>query len=444
MRYGLLPPPQRTPPESRLNVPLLAAGTTLPVYAVTTLIALGVLVGVRRSWRVALVAVVAGVGLGALLSWGLGDVVVVLGTAPSWVARTWTGVAVALVALAVVGLVRGRRVTRVLAVLLVPLAVLSGGLAVNRDAGLFATVTDAVGESHVQRLQLPDDPHPSSGTATSATWSAPAGMPTHGRFGSVHIPGTTSGFRARPAVVYLPPAALVEHAPKLPVVVMLSGQGPGASPANIVEAGRMASRLDALAAEHDGLAPIVVMPDQLALPTNNPMCVDGPLGNSATYLTEDVPAWVRHHLHVATGPADWAVSGFSQGGTCALQLGAGDPELFGSWIDVSGQLGPTLGNRPDTIARGFRGDERAYDSAQPLAILRAHGHYAASAAFFSAGATDHRYGPVLPVVARAAEAAGVHVTRRVIADGGHDWRTAGQALALGVAWFMQRTALAPR
>lgn len=425
--------------DAALSIPLLSAHVLLPVYAITGVLALTVLVVVRRSWRTLVAAIAAGVGSGVLLSWWLGDVLDVLGIAPTWVDRVWTGVLCSLLGIAVVGLVRGRVVTKVVAVLLVPLSVLSMGLAVNRDAGLFPTVADALGESHVRALQLPDDRHPAPQLADAAHWKPPADMPRAGRYGSVHIPGKESHFPARPAIVYLPPAALVQHAPELPVVVMLSGQGPGAAPANIVEAGRMVSRLDAIAAEHRGLAPIVVIPDQLAESTNNPMCVDGPLGNSAAYLTGDVPAWIRDHLHVATGPADWAISGFSQGGTCALQLGASRPDVFGSWIDVAGQLAPTLQNRHDTIARGFGGSARRYEAAQPFRILQERAPYRGSAAFVAAGADDSRYGPNVPKVAAAAEAAGVRVTRQLIADSGHDWHTAGIALAAGLVWFMQRT-----
>ncbi|MEV7934074.1 alpha/beta hydrolase-fold protein [Curtobacterium sp. NPDC089185] len=424
------------------TLPLLSAHVLLPLYAVTLLAAVVVAAAVRRSWRWIAVAVVAGALLGTLLSWFLGDVLDVLGIPPTWVDRVWTGVVCALLAVAVVGLVRGRLLARTVAVLLVPLALVSGGLAVNRDAGLFPTIADALGESHVPALRLPMDPHPGPRLADASDWRPPHDLPAHGRYGSVRIPGTVSHFRARPALVWLPPAALVDHAPELPVVVMLSGQGPGAAPANILEAGRMADRLDEVARRHHGLAPIVVMPDQLAEATNNPMCVDGPLGNSATYLTRDVPAWVQAHLHAATDGADWAVSGFSQGGTCALQLGAGRPDRFGSWIDVSGQLGPVLRDRDDTITRGFRGDSAAFRAAQPLRVLAEHAPYPDSAAFIAAGADDTRYGPVVPRVAAAARAAGVAVTERVVEDGGHDWHTAGVALAEGVVWFMHRTHLA--
>ncbi|MDM7892324.1 alpha/beta hydrolase [Curtobacterium caseinilyticum] len=424
------------------TLPLLSAHVLLPLYALTLLTAVTVVAATRRSWRWVAVAVVVGALLGTLLSWFVGDVLDVLDIPPTWVDRIWTGVVCALLGVAVVGFVRGRRPARAVAVLLVPLALVSGGLAVNRDAGLFPTIADALGESHVPPLRLPTDAHPGPRPTDAVSWRPPRDLPAHGRYGSVRIPGAVSHFHARPALVWLPPAALVEHAPELPVVVMLSGQGPGAAPANIIEAGRMVARLDAIARRHRGLAPIVVMPDQLAEATNNPMCVDGPLGNSATYLTRDVPAWVHAHLHAATGGTDWAISGFSQGGTCALQLGAGRPDRFGSWIDVSGQIGPVLRDRGETVSRGFRGDDAAYEAAQPLRVLAERAPYRDSAAFVAAGADDSRYGPVVPRVVAAARAAGVAVTERVVEDGGHDWHTAGVALAEGVVWFMHRTHLA--
>ena len=424
------------------TLPLLSAHVLVPLYALTLVAAVVVLAGVRRSWRWCVVAVLAGAVVGTLLSWFLGDVLDVLGIPPTWVDRIWTGVVCALLGVAVVGLVRGRRLTRVVAALVVPLALVSGGLAVNRDAGLYPTIADALGQSHVPPLRLPDDPDPGTHRADAATWRPPQDMPAHGRYGSVRIPGEVSHFHARPAIVWLPPAALVEHAPELPVVVMLSGQGPGAAPANIIEAGRMADRLDAIAHRNRGLAPIVVMPDQLARASNNPMCVDGPLGNSATYLTRDVPDWVHDHLHAADPGADWAIAGFSQGGTCAVQLGAGFPELFGSFIDVSGQRGPTLGDHDETVQRGFSGDAAAYAAAQPARILAADAPYPASAAFFGVGADDDRYGPQQTEVAAAARRAGIAVTEYRVPDSGHDWHTAGTALEAGLEWLEPRVHLA--
>ena len=424
------------------TLPLLAGWLLAGVDACTIAIALLVAVLARRSWRAFVVAIGAGALVGAVASWWFGDVLDVLEVSPSWVDRIWVGAACALLAASIVVLVRGSAPARVAAVGLVVLSLVSAGLAVNRDAGLFPTVADALGQSHVAALRLPDDPSPRDADADSVSWKAPSDMPRHGRYGSVRIPGTESRFRARPGIVYLPPAALVQHAPRLPVVVMLSGQGPGAAPTNVFEAGRMAQRLDRIAAAQHGLAPIVVVPDQLGEATRNPMCVDGPLGNSQTYLTRDVPSWIRSHLHVEPRGADWAIAGFSQGGTCAVQLGAGFPELFGSFIDVSGQRGPTLGDHDETVQRGFRGDAAAYAAAQPARILAADAPYPASAAFFGVGADDDRYGPQQTEVAAAARRAGIAVTEYRVPDSGHDWHTAGTALEAGLEWLEPRVHLA--
>lgn len=427
-----------------MTISLMSVQVLLPVYLATAVLAIVVLVVTRRSWRAHLLAVVIGAGVGAAASWWFGDVVDVVGIAPTWVDRLWIGAACALLGTSLIGLIRGRLLGRIVAGVLVPLVLTSSALAINRDAGLFPTIADALGQSHVPALRLPAAGAPAERQANGAQWKPPPGMPVHGRYGTVRINGTASHFSARPAIVYLPPAALVHHAPKLPVVVMLSGQGPGAAPANVIEAGRMVARLDAIASQHHSLAPIVVIPDQLAVPTNNPMCLDGPLGNSASYLTKDVPAWIHAHLNVANGARNWAISGFSQGGTCALQLGASHPDVFGSLIDVSGQLGPTLSTTADTIARGFAGDESRYAAAQPLRILGERAPYRDSSAFFAVGAADSRYGPVLPKVSAAAQASGMHVTRRIVPNSGHDWHTAGVALADGVSWFMGRTQLMSR
>ena len=97
-------------------------------------------------------------------------------------------------------------------------------------------------------------------------------MPKSGTIGTAVIPATVSHFVARDAVVYLPPAALVKNAPALPVMIFLGGQ-PG-SPQSVVEAGQMPEILNAFAAAHHGLAPIVVIPDQLGASANNPMCLN--------------------------------------------------------------------------------------------------------------------------------------------------------------------------
>ena len=275
----------------------------------------------------------------------------------------------------------------------------------------------------------------------AATWTAPDTMPAQGRLLRVTIPATRSHFTARQALLYLPPAALTADPPALPVDVLLSGQSRGAGPDDVQNAGHVEQTLDALATVDRGLAPIVVVPDQLGPQSANPMCVDGRLGNSRTYLTEDVPSWITRHLKVQTAASAWTIGGFSQGGTCAIQLGAGDPSRFGNLIDVSGEEGPSIGSTTQTITQGFAGDRAAWAAAQPAALLRAGAPFRATNAFFAVGALDHTYGAVMPVMAERARTAGMHVATWVVPGARHSWITARAALAAGLDWLQPRIGL---
>lgn len=283
-------------------------------------------------------------------------------------------------------------------------------------------------------------PQPSS-LDLATTWTAPTDLPATGRLLRVTIPATRSHFAARQALLYLPPAALTADPPALPVDVLLSGQSRGAGPDDVQTGGQIERTMDALATLDRGLAPVVVVPDQLGPQSANPMCVDGKLGNSRTYLTQDVPAWVTSHLRVQTAASAWTIGGFSQGGTCAIQLGAGDPARFGNLIDVSGEDGPSLGSVTKTITEGFAGNRAAWAAAQPAALLRAGAPFRDSNAFFAAGALDTTYGPVMPVMAERARAAGMHVATWVVPGGRHSWVTARAALAAGLDWLQPRVGL---
>ncbi|MEO8908051.1 MAG: alpha/beta hydrolase-fold protein, partial [Microbacteriaceae bacterium] len=289
----------------------------------------------RRAWVVrVLVALVLGAALGWLVTWLVSDVWNVFGLPLTSVVRLWVIAAFAGVFLAVANLFRTRWWRKVIAIVSIVVFLIATAAAINVDFGAYRNLKDALGITPYPPLAsqyLTGQAGPMDPTLAQ-TWQPPAGMPSKGKVGTVDIPATKSGFHARVASVYLPPAALVASAPKLPVIVMFSGQ-PGA-PADMFTSGQLPRILDAYAAAHHGLAPIVVAPDQLGNPLQNPMCVDSPLGNSATYLTVDVPHWITSHLNVATAPQQWAVGGYSQGGTCALQFGAAHPNLYRSIIDI--------------------------------------------------------------------------------------------------------------
>jgi len=72
----------------------------------------------------------------------------------------------------------------------------------------------------------------------------------------------------------------------------------------------------------------------------NSLCLDSRLGRSATYLTSDVPQWIRATLQVDGDPRAWVVGGFSHGGTCALQM-RGAALCLGTITDDIGEISPT-------------------------------------------------------------------------------------------------------
>ncbi|MEO6943076.1 MAG: alpha/beta hydrolase-fold protein [Lacisediminihabitans sp.] len=311
---------------------------------------------------------------------------------------------------------------------------LSTAVGVNTVTGSFATIGSLVGKTVLPSLTLPaltSGPSPSN-------WDAPSHLLPQGHYGVVEIPATASRFKHREDVVYLPPAALAPHPPKLPVLIMLSGQ-PGV-PMNMVTSVDIPSILDHYARAHRGLAPIVVIPDQLGAPYANPMCVDSPLGRSATYLSVDVPAWIRSHLNVSADRQDWAIGGYSQGGTCSIQLGSRFTATFGNILDISGELAPHRGSVASTVKDAFGGSTAAYEAAKPLNLLASHAPFADTLAIFAVGERDKRYRPIETTMREAAARAGMNTVEIVAPNSAHDWKTVGYAIDRAIAVLGQRWA----
>jgi len=379
---------------------------------------------VRRWLPIQLLGALAGAGVGLILAWLVSDVWNSFGVALTLITRMWFALGVGGIGFAIAGLWRARAWRVVVGSASVIIFAFAGAIGVNVDVAEFPTLGSALGVSAIGKLALPvAQPTPTSSIPESLaqSWHAPADLPTTGTVGYVTIPGTVSHFAARSAVVYLPPAALVSGAPRLPMLELLSGQPGG--PSNLITSGAMASILDQFAAAHHGLAPIVVVPDQLGSPQLNPMCVDSVLGNSATYLTVDVTNWITHHLHVLPSGADWAIGGFSQGGTCSIQLGTKYRGLFGSILDIAGELAPHHGSIPATIASAFGGSAAQYHAATPLSLLASGAPWTDTLGIFVIGQNDARFGVASSAVSKAAEAAGMTMHHLVSPGTAHDWKT---------------------
>ena len=92
-----------------------------------------------------------------------------------------------------------------------------------------------------------------------------------------------------------------------------------------------------------------------------------------------------------SGPGRWGIGGFSDGGTCALVLGLRHPDLYGTIIDYSGDLGPnTNGNTARYIDRFLAGNPDLYPAHDPTSLLAAHPYPATTALWLEAGTDEPR------------------------------------------------------
>ena len=350
-----------------------------------------------------------------------------------WMAATLGGVG-----LAIASFWNSRWWRKVLASVAIVLIAATGAVQVNDAFGLDTTVADVLGITVPHPIALPlvsptptaSMPAPETDLPLSATWTPPPGMPSVGKRGTVTIPGTISGFDARPAGLYLPPAALVKKPPTLPLIVMMMGFPGNPDPS------RIAQVMDGFAARHRGLAPIVVVADQIG-PGHDPACADSRArGHAQTYITRDVVAWALAHLNVSRDPALHVIAGYSNGATCALKYAAEEPTVFRNVLSVSPELFPGSNYAQSVIASVYGGDRAAWQAAKPVTILEAHrgdAAYRDVTAVITTGALDTEFGPGSRTLAATARSAGMNVSLLTIpgvahvGDNLHDGLTAGFA-----------------
>lgn len=437
-------------------------------------------------WRVLPVVVVSFVGV-VIVNWlldfrGQFDEVIPLEF------LIWVTMPCVAIGLAVFGWRANPRWQRVVAITAVPLTALYAGNLINQFYGYFPTVGALVGSDvdhqvsadqlgletvgqvsgGAQQGQNPlttlpggapatnsvatATPTPSSagqGGASGPTPGAPvesatslspaaAGAAVHGAISQVSIPGTQSHFDARTAYVWVPPAFFTTPRPRLPVVVVLAGV-PG-QPDNMIRAASADKTADRYAAAHHGVAPILIFADANGSFTGDTECVDGPAGNAETYLTKDVPSFVTQAFGTATGPSHWAIEGYSEGGTCALTIALGHPDVYGSFVDIAGDQFPNLGTLGDAKAKAiaglYGGDAALFDAHDPLQLILKPAAKPV-AGWFEVGVKDHRKGDVASTLDAAMKAAGLQ-SQLVQAPGGHDFPMATRAVADSFAWLAGR------
>ncbi|WP_207343386.1 alpha/beta hydrolase-fold protein [Arthrobacter sp. E3] len=429
----------------------LISGPLPVVLAVLACIAGAVLL-LRWNRRWAISVVIAAV-LAAILAWAINWYVVNVAALSAYdlplQVIAWIGVGVFAFLLMVLHLVSSRWWRKILAPVAMALVVAAVAMQVNIYYGAYRTVGDVTGASTANISPLSPttaakQPHSALPTKTSAqiidSWVKPAGLPAAGTVKSAQIPGSISGFTGRTAYVYLPPAYQAPSRPLLPVVVLIPGQPGG--PADWLKAGQLKQIMDAFAASHQGLAPVVVVPDVTGTDSANTMCMDSQIAKTDSYLAVDVPAWIKSTLTVDPNPQHWAVGGFSFGGTCALQMATMHPKTYPSAIDLSGEAEPALSaDRAVTIQQAFGGNTAAFDAVVPLTLL-AKNHYPDSWMYFAAGAQDARFTGYMDQVSTAAKSSGMTITTHGVLGAGHSWEVPVKAMPLALTWLAPRLGLA--
>ena len=407
-------------PPWLLKITIVDGPFPLAVWGVTAIL-LAVLL-VRRPTRrwvlTALIALLGGavIGVGTILVLRLSGVLVTL---PPWLAF-WAGAGLGSLGLAIVSLWDSRAWRKVVAAFAIVMVLLSTTLGVNAQFGIDRTIGDLIGESTLDKAQ--SLPGPASSPAASGplykSWQPPAGMPAKGKvmeLGNAEAIPSSAGFVPRNASVYLPPAALVAGAPPLPLVVHMMGKPGAPGPQFMQEA------MDQLAAENKGLAPIVIVADQLGSEDNNPACVDSAaFGGVSTYFNKDIPAYALAKLPVTTDHRDWTISGYSNGGACAFAWGAEHPDVWGNVVSISGEDYQGSEEPDQVLAQVFGGDQAAYDAAKPAAVAaRNKGSFAGHVAIFTVGSNDPLYIPRAEASAAVAREAGFETTKIIVPDADH-------------------------
>lgn len=208
---------------------------------------------------------------------------------------------------------------------------------------------------------------------------------TKGTIAELDIPGTTSNFKARKGSVYIPAIATANPEIELPVIVLLAGVPSRTT--DWIDGGELQKTMDDFASKHNGITPYVFMVDPLGSESNDTECVDSPRGNVETYLTKDVPTYIKANYAVRHKPQHWAIGGLSMGGMCGTMLTLRHTDTYNTFINFGGEIGPEVGTKEQTVSALFHGSVDEYNNHQPMTLLQQK-QYPGIRGYFAVGKGD--------------------------------------------------------
>jgi S-formylglutathione hydrolase FrmB len=352
----------------------------------------------------------------------------------------WVGLALFALVIGVIGWRRFGNWRRLGSVLSVFFATLMALLLINQHYQYYPTLGALFGVNAQDQISVEQ----LEAIRARAAREHGGAIPTIGFTIEIDIPGKKSGFHARRAQVWVPPAWIASRKAQLPLIVLLPGI-PGA-PQDWTRAAYADQTARRFADQHGGKAPLIVMPDQNGSLSNDTECVNSPLGNAETYVTVDVLHFMRTHFGANLqkhGRPNVAIAGLSEGGMCAAMLALRHPDLFNAFGDYSGLSGPTVGfaiNPGPTIAQLFGGSQKSYDQHNPVWLLQHH-RFPRTAGWFEVGTDDHAPLAAQRTLVPLAIKAGMRVCSQEVPGGGHNFGFWGMAFEDSLPWLSWRLGL---
>jgi enterochelin esterase-like enzyme len=183
---------------------------------------------------------------------------------------------------------------------------------------------------------------------------------------------TVTGRRShitRAVYVFLPPQyfqpAFKDH--RFPAIELISGY-PG-EPQDWINVVGIIQAYETLLRDHAIQPVALVMPDPNGSPQVSLQClnvVHGP--QDATYMAQDVPAYLSRMLRLQPPGRAWGIAGYSEGGYCAANLALVYPSRYGYAGVLSGYFRPSkdrLGN-PSRLVPPFGKNPRLLKTNTPM------------------------------------------------------------------------------
>jgi S-formylglutathione hydrolase FrmB len=336
----------------------------------------------RHLLREFAIGIPIGIGFTVVLFGGLAITQAIPAGAPRSM-YVWLIVTCLVAGLILAGWRRAGWLRRIVGVGAVGLCVLSAGSVANQAFQYYPTFDRLLGKTannFIDNAQL---------DAIRKEVAKTGVLPDHGATLSVTIPGRGLKFTPRQAYVWVPPAWFAPSRPQLPVIELLHG-GPG-QPSDWTRASYADATSLAFAKQHNGVAPILVMPDvNDGGLTADSECVNSAMfGQVETYLTKAVPEYMQKNFNARTRVGSFAIAGLSEGGTCAAGLALNNPKEYPVFANYSGLVSPQYNEdtQQQTIDALFGGSLANFNAHNPLYLL-AHNRYNGMSGWFEAGQQD--------------------------------------------------------